>query len=86
MGRSQLRVRMPVRSALLMPTGQKRKHCLAQGASAEWMPGTVLGCIPGRDLHAADGLVASVHVTATRPAASTALRLIDRPQHSGSPA
>ena len=31
------------------------------------------GCltsIPGSDLHAADGLVASVHVTAARPAAS----------------
>jgi hypothetical protein len=32
------------------------------------------GCltgIPEKDLRAADGLVASVHVTATRPAAST---------------
>jgi hypothetical protein len=32
------------------------------------------GCltgIPERDLHAADGLVASVHITAARPAAST---------------
>jgi SAM-dependent methyltransferase len=46
-------------------------------ADITMLENTPLGCgcltgVPDKDLHAADGLVASVHVTAARPAASTA--------------